>query len=86
MAMELLQAGGVIAFPRSCLMVSTARAGAQHKHGQCPVLRISAQKFMRGVQVRQGMSVREIRASRSGSVVVVTAARRPVQGRCSTFF
>lgn len=81
MAMEsrLLQASGVVASPRAGFSVSSSRAGTAHRQGQ-QGFRVAAQRFMRGVELREGASRRGRRVSRSGSVVV--AARRPaVQGK-----
>lgn len=79
MESRLLQAGDVSS-PRGCFIVSSARDGAGHRQGQHG-FRVSAQRFMRGVQVRQGGNVcgrLEKKVSKSKSVVV--AARKSTQG------
>lgn len=83
MESRLLQASGV-ASPRCGFVVASSRAGAAQRHGQQQGFRVTAQRFMRGVELRQlgasSSSRRGRRVSRSGSVVV--AARRPaVQGQ-----
>jgi len=77
MAMEsrLLQPCGVAAagFP-----VSSSSAGTTRRQG----FRVSAQRFMRGVDLGASNGARRAsRVSRSGSVVVVAARRSAAQGQ-----